>query len=931
MACRKQSSGGISRRDTIKLTAMGAVSVCCPQILCGQAAETDARAPFLIPAEKNLPPEWIRSLTDRGSPAVWKGGALRFIGMPVGGIGCGQLYLAGDGRLWLWDVFKSNYDREPVDGLKLDLMTMNGHYTGPVDSRTGKYSVRNGAPVEQGFVLRVRSRDAEVVRTLDEKGFPQVAFRGEYPVGRVTYAGADVPVRVELEAFSPFIPLQARDSALPATVLSFTIANTSSAPVDVDLAGWLQNATCPYDDKAELGQRRNTMIRQKGIATLEGTIEAAPGNKSLETHHGLGSIALSLIGGDQKGLRGSPAVELPLSPADLASGFEPGATAARSLGTKLVGAVGQSLRIPAGASRQVTFLLTWYFPFHQQKGGSMSRIKDFVKLSRHYRPWFTGAAAVAQKVAGEYERLVGDTLLWNRTWHDSTLPDWLLVRAFIPVDCLATQTFHWFDNGRVWAWEGVECCEGTCTHVWNYAQAMARLFPELERSLRETVDYGVAFRNGAIGHRAEFGMEPATDGQAGTIIRTWREHTMSADDAFLRRVWPAVKQAVEYLISQDKQRSGVLESKQSHTLDATWIGPMAWISSIYCAALRAGQMMALDMGDNDFAGTCGEIAERGKKEIVARLFNGEYFIHLPPDHSLINTNKGCHIDQVLGQSWASQLQLPRVLPEKETQSALRALWKYNFAPDAGRYAIEHTAIKGHRIYAERGEAGLVMTTWPLGGDDVAVPGMADRKDDGTTWLGPGGYFDECMTGFEYQAAAHMICEGQPGSDLVTQGLAIARAIHDRYAPAKRNPFNEIECGDHYSRAMAAYGVFLAACGFEYHGPRGYIAFAPKVTPEDFKAPFTAAEGWGTYEQRLDRPAAGGRAAAFTARLRVKHGRLRLKTVALAMAGLEPATVRVKVNGARLNSRFEMSGGKVVVCFAEQALIEADGMLQVQAR
>ena len=45
-------------------------------------------------------------------------------------------------------------------------------------------------------------------------------------------------------------------------------------------------------------------------------------------------------------------------------------------------------------------------------------------------------------------------------------------------------------DGRLWGWEG--CDEdnaqgpGTCTHVWNYAQAIAHLFPSLERSLRET-------------------------------------------------------------------------------------------------------------------------------------------------------------------------------------------------------------------------------------------------------------------------------------------------------------------------------------------------------------------------------------------------------------------------------------------------------------
>src|SRR5437762_8213515 len=97
-----------------------------------------------------------------------------------------------------------------------------------------------------------------------------------------------------------------------------------------------------------------------------------------------------------------------------------------------------------------------------------------------------------------------------------------------------------------------------------------------------------------------------------------------------------------------------------------------------------------------------------------------------------------------------------------------------------------------------------------------------------------------MTGFEYQAAWHMIAEG-----LLLEGLAVTRAIHDRYHPSRRNPWNEVECGDHYARSMAAYGIFLAACGFEYLGPNAHLAFAPRLTPENFKAAFTPAEAGGT--------------------------------------------------------------------------------------
>ena len=100
-----------------------------------------------------------------------------------------------------------------------------------------------------------------------------------------------------------------------------------------------------------------------------------------------------------------------------------------------------------------------------------------------------------------------------------------------------------------------------------------------------------------------------------------------------------------------------------------------------------------------------------------------------------------------------------------------------------------------------------------------------------------------MTGFTYQAAAHMINEG-----LVDEGLEMIMAIHERYSPSKRNPFNEVEYGNHYTRAMSSYGAFVAASGFTYHGPKGIIGFNPKINPENFRSAFITAEGWGTFAQ-----------------------------------------------------------------------------------
>ena len=235
--------------------------------MAGPFAADDV-ASHLIPADKKLTPEWVASLTERGQAEVFSGEQLKYVGMPVGGIGCGQLYLGGDGRLWLWDIFKCNYRREPDHGQRIAAFTLGGHYAHPV-AQGEQYTKWNGADVQQGFLVRTKAG----TRTLDRQGFPGVTFRGEYPIGKVTYAEKGFPVTVKLEAFSPFIPLNAKDSALPATVMSYTVTNTSDAPVDVDLGSWMQNATCPYTTDAALGQRRNRLVQAGGRVSVLSTVE----------------------------------------------------------------------------------------------------------------------------------------------------------------------------------------------------------------------------------------------------------------------------------------------------------------------------------------------------------------------------------------------------------------------------------------------------------------------------------------------------------------------------------------------------------------------------------------------------------------------------------------------------------------------------------
>jgi hypothetical protein len=619
-----------------------------------------------------------------------------------------------------------------------------------------------------------------------------------------------------------------------------------------------------------------------------------------------GTMTLALLGEEAKSaftLAALPEAKVPegvflRSTADRAN------LATKPFGQKLAGSISRHLSLKPGQTGEVTFVLTWHFP-----NLKLSKLPP----GRHYATRFASARVVAEYVAINFDRLASQTRLWHDTWYDSTLPYWFLDRTFLNTSILATSTCYRLSNGRFWGWEGVGCCEGTCGHVWQYAQAVARLFPQLERDTRERVDFGLAQKpDGAISFRAEHNNFPAVDAQAGTVLRALREHQMTSDDAWLMRNWPGIRQAIEWLIAKDGNGDGLIESNQHNTLDTDWFGPVAWLSGMYLAALRAGDELAREAGDEVFARRCRDIFERGQPKFVARLYNGEYFINQPdPKHlDAINSGTGCHIDQVFGQSWAWAVGLGRVLPEPETISALKSLWRYNFTPDVGPY---REVYKPGRWYAIAGEGGLLMCTFPQRDWDYA-----QAKGKGADWAA--GYFNECMNGFEYQVAGHMIWEG-----LLTEGLAVARMVHDRYHPARRNPWNEIECGDHYARSMASYGVYLAACGFGIHGPRARISFAPRLTPENFKCAFTGPEGWGSFSQKDE-------GNSRKVELNLRYGHLRLNSLALALAqNVVARNVRVNLNGRKVVVREAQNGTELVITFAATAALAAGDQLNVNIR
>ena len=282
VSCTSPSCGcnspTFARRDFIKLSglALAAVATGSMPIMAGPFKEDEWGK--IIPADKKLSEEWVKSLFARGQHSTYTKhrDELKFIGMPAGGFCCGTMYLGGDGKLWVWDIFNKNANGVLPVSVPWSATGLSFGGSALIDAQNGGAYVKphvQSSPIEQGFSVRVTHEGKVYEKVLDSHSWEEVTFTSEYPIGVVEYKDSNVPFSVRLEAFSPFIPLQFDDSSLPTTFFEISVASQLSGEAQVEVRGWLQNDCCPVSGNYSNGKRVNKVLPVKGATVLECVFE----------------------------------------------------------------------------------------------------------------------------------------------------------------------------------------------------------------------------------------------------------------------------------------------------------------------------------------------------------------------------------------------------------------------------------------------------------------------------------------------------------------------------------------------------------------------------------------------------------------------------------------------------------------------------------
>jgi non-lysosomal glucosylceramidase len=903
------------RRRFLKDVALGAGALALP----GMPAESKS-AGFLQATGAGSPIVEDRSIR---YPRVFTGTRRKMLSFPLGGVGAGSIALGGRGELREWWIFN-----------RPDKGNSPQYAFSSIWARVG-----NRQPIARVLEARFMPpyEGASGLGSANAPGLPRLAsstFVGEFPFARVDFDDSELPVKVSLEAFTPFIPLEPDDSGLPVAVLRYTVSNSSASKASVSIAFSIDNPVGKErKEGVDFTGAYGRMNEHRRSEKLEGLLMKNP---FLPSSHALaGTFVLAALNpraGKLTYLRGWPSARWWESPLlfwdDFSSDGELGPEASARTA---VGALCLQREIAARGKAEFTFLLSWHFPHRTPArcGWAAPKGHEHDRIGNHYCARFADAWAAAEYTAEHLPRLEELTRKFTSALRESTVPDVVKEAASANLSTLVTQTSFRTQDGSFHGFEGCNeqsgCCFGNCTHVYAYEAAIANIFPQLSRSLREQQFGFLTNSEGLMDYREllPYGIEnfgvAAADGQMACLIKLYYDWRLSGDTEWLRKLWPTAKRALEFAwISGgwDANKDGVMEGVQHNTYDVEFIGPNPLCGIWYLGGLRAGEEMAKAMGDAEAAQEYRRLFEQGSRWIDENLFNGEYYIQkigsIPHDqiakglmegagpsdteHPTFQLGDGCLVDQLVGQYYAQIAGLGLLLRPEHIQKTLESIYKYNYK----RALYNHECVM--RTFALNDEAALVICDYPRG----------NRPQT------PFPYFQEVMTGFEYSAAILMLYMGK-----IAEGTELIANIRRRYDGERRNAWDEAECGYHYARPMASWAALLALSGFRYHGADGSVEVKPLVRQERMACFWSTGTGWGSFSRQFQ-------SNRTRLALSVIHGALPCRSVAFAVERTSSNGSSAKLGSSVLTHQLRRSGNEATVAFPQQITIHAGEQLVVTA-
>ncbi|MFW6189186.1 MAG: GH116 family glycosyl-hydrolase [Planctomycetota bacterium] len=863
-------------------------------------------------------------------------------GIPLGGMGAGSVEIMDTGRFRDWEIFNNYQWSGNRDEVPPEMWTEDAFFAVRTRREGGEPRVRLLHHEADPTRTVAPSHDnAYVYNYPFLRNVGGIRYRGRHPFARLEYEDDGLPLELTLEAFSPFVPHNAKDSALPLAFFAFRVRNTGDRPCETSLMFSMRNCT---------GYDREELTLQHRLVEGRGARFVAMGANGLDpAHRTAGSMAVGVLGDGASyvpawtGGRGLTGFEVTNTPAfsqvfypfrdrgELPGGderwqrtvkrrhpdAEPGTLHApeHRVGWCWRGALCRRFELEPGEEREVVFLLSWFFPNHYH-----FRYPD-ERLGHMYENWFSDAAEVAAYGAENFGRLRRESRRFADALYEGSLPDWLAASLNAQLTTFS-KSFIWTADGDLAAWEGQSCCQilPAARTIWS-SWVPLMFFPEVysdmvrrmgafdpesdagaadspllalkwrrrrERSKQRTdrfggwlekrfKDYGYTREDFRSSRRG--GRKSALWGGAAELLRDYR---WTGDAEYLRELWPIVRDRLEAQIGADENGDGLPDGAISFVTYDHWFLPATncYKCSLWLGELQAGARIAELLGEEEAADRMRETLRKGAESFEELLWNGEYY-DLCWDPKRQTTDPGCMADQVSGQLFARILGLDSIHDEKRVRSALRAVHRHNL----------------------KEEEGLLNGTDPEGREDwryfCRYSGRGDDESRGGQWVTP-------WTGTEYYVAAVMAAEG-----LTEEALDVARNVYERYVAAGM-VYNHIECGEHYFRPLAAWALLPALQGLTYDRATGALTLAPPDEALAADTVFVLPGAWGRFEHEAG-------ADRRTVSVEVESGRLPVRSLVLRgpwAEGRSASGAEVEIGGRTVEAESEVRDDGVTVRLPE---------------
>lgn len=789
-------------------------------------------------------------------------------GAPLGGIGTGFIEIRADGCFHEWQIFNSGP------------WAMNARPTTappPPGPQYLRFLLRTRKASEEVVEVRrlyLRSDENDLYSLPFVQDVQSIEYLAAYPMTGLRYNDPTIPVRVSAQVFSPFMPGNARESATPGFHVAYTLENPGDEPVEVSLVGLLDNPLA-----SALPDRRlsNQLLQGDGFTAL--FLDTAA---QTDFPSGIGNMCFSVTGGESSWITGSfreyllpglcrwntprlnymlldvmqpfaasgrlpntqrttdpstglpnaseidsaPAAQMRKMMGDLSSDallnrvFADAASAGsgtsdrellnevrknlldkegKSRLTWGAGALASTVRLAPGQKVGIRFALSWYFPHHLTPDGH--------EIGHMYANWFRDAADVNRFLCARYSQHRSVTENFACTLCDTTLGDAL---AFAWSSQLSTLVFNtwWSKSGEYAIWEGLGCCGLSTTDVdYQGSFPIVALFPELKLSQMRRI---ITRQNqrGQVPHNYAGSFDKVdpqgfarVDMNPQFVMMVCRDYLWTGDREYLASAWPHVIRAMAFTHSLDTNGDGLPDRDTGLQTYDQWRmrGTPSYIASLWIGALRAAVVLAKAMGKTEQVASWNATLSQASASFDRMLFNGDYY-SLWVDGK--TRDELCMTDQISGEWFTHLIGLPSTVSKENLQRAISSVFRNNFNP----------------------EFGVRNATAPRIGPDLLA---LNNLQAGGVW-----------SGIEFAFASLLMDHGHYGD-----GVRIVEATNRRYLRAGQ-PWNHVECGGHYSRAMSSWATMLAAAGFKPDLPNKTLAVMP-AAPGDFRIPWVTASGFGT--------------------------------------------------------------------------------------